>query len=249
MNADGSISADMRRKFRQVNRLVEIFQPVLDEIAAPGREVVIVDANCGNAYLGFLLYHVLAGVRGHSVRIHGIDRSPDRVRTCRERADRLGYAGMSFVAGDVATAPIPDGADLLVSLHGCDTATDEAILAGVRARIPHLHVVPCCQKELRPLLRPDGPSAPFLDDGIVAAEHAALLTDVLRSLWLRTRGYRAEILEFVPWEHSLKNRLIRAKFTRRRDPAAHERLQALQRSLSAPPFLVRTGETCEPWPA
>jgi hypothetical protein len=98
--------------------------------------------------------------------------------------------------------------------------------------------VPCCQKEVRPLIRPDGRFAAFTHDGIVAADFAASLTDVMRALWLRSRGYRAEIVEFVPLEHSLKNRLIRAKFTRRRDQAASE-LDALLAELSGPPAIVR----------
>ena len=88
------------------------------------------------------------------------------------------------------------------------------------------------------LLRPEGRFAPLLRDGIVAEDFAAALTDVIRAVWLRTRGYRTEIVEFVPLEHSLKNRLIRAKFTRRRDAAPAE-LEALLAELERSPAIAR----------
>ena len=157
---------------------------------------------------------------GIALELVGIDRSAARVESCRERAAALGFAGMTFAAAPIAEAAVGARSTCSLSLHGCDTATDDAIKRGVELRIPHIHVAPCCQKEVRPLLRADGRFAAFLRDGIVAADFAATLTDVIRSVWLSSRGYRTEIVEFVPLEHSLKNRLIRAKFTRRRDGGA-----------------------------
>jgi hypothetical protein len=238
MNADGSISADMRRKLNQVNHLVELFRPVLTEIGSRRGAIRVLDANCGNSYLGFLLHHYAAVKLGVALELVGVDRSPARVESCRERASALGFAGMTFAAGPVAEAAVEGPFDLLVSLHGCDTATDDAIKRGVELRIPHIHVAPCCQKEVRPLLRADGRFGAFLRDGIVAADFAATLTDVIRSVWLRSRGYRTEIVEFVPLEHSHKNRLIRAKFTRRRDEAPAE-LADLLAELERPPAIAR----------
>jgi SAM-dependent methyltransferase len=238
MNADGSISADMRRKLNQVSHMVELFRPVLGEIARTRKRIRVLDANCGNSYLGFLLYHHATEVLKTPVEVVGVDRSADRVETCRARADELGYAGMSFARAAIADADVPPAFDMLLSLHGCDTATDDAIRRGVALKVPHIHVVPCCQKEVRPLIREDGRFGPFLHDGIVAADFAASLTDVIRALWLRSRGYRAEIVEFVPLEHSLKNRLLRAKFTRRRDRAGAE-LDQMLAELSGPPAIVR----------
>jgi SAM-dependent methyltransferase len=238
MNADGSISADMRRKLNQVNHMVELFRPVLAEIAHVRKKIRVLDANCGNSYLGFLLRHDAVSAIGVPFELVGIDRSAERVATCRARAAKLGWTGMTFETGGIADAPLEGGFDLLVSLHGCDTASDDAIRRGVELRIPHIHVAPCCQKEVRPLLRKDGRFGSFLRDGIVAADFAAAFTDVLRAVWLRAHGYRAEVVEFVPLEHSLKNRLIRAKFTRR-DDGAHGELEALLAELEAPPSIAR----------
>jgi Methyltransferase domain len=239
MNADGSVSADMRRKLNQVQHLVELFRPVLEEIARFRKRVRVLDLSCGNSYLGFLLrHHVVEEIRV-PFELVGIDRSQERVSTCRSRASKLGWAGLEFVAGEIADAAVEGPFDLLVSLHGCDTASDDALKRGVELRIPHIHVAPCCQKEVRPLVRDDGRFASFLRDGIVAAEFAATLTDVIRAVWLRTRGYRAEIVEFVPLEHSLKNRLIRAKFTRRNDGSEAE-LAALLAELTSPPAIARS---------
>jgi SAM-dependent methyltransferase len=239
MNADGSISADMRRKLNQVRHLVELFRPVLAEIARTRKRLRVLDANCGNSYLAFLLYHHATESLGIPVEVVGVDRSAERVETSRGRAERLGYSGMTFVQGEIGGFAPAGPFDLLVSLHGCDTASDDAIKQAVALRIPHVHVAPCCQKEVRPLLAPDGRFAAFLHDGIVASDFAATLTDVMRALWLRTRGYRAEIVEFVPLEHSLKNRLIRAKFTRRRDARAAAELEELALGLAGPPAILR----------
>jgi SAM-dependent methyltransferase len=239
MNADGSISADMRRKLNQVGHLVELFRPVLTEIGRRVGRIRVLDANCGNSYLGFLLYHYASATLRVPVEILGIDRSAERIAACRERASRLAYAGMTFVQGAIADAGIEGEFDLLVSLHGCDTATDDAIRRAVLLRIPHVHAAPCCQKEVRGLLKAEGPFSPFLHDGIIAGDFAATLTDTIRALWLRTKGYRAEIVEFVPLEHSLKNRLIRAKFTRRRDQRAHRELAEVLGALTALPAIAR----------
>jgi SAM-dependent methyltransferase len=238
MNADGSISADMRRKLNQVNHLVELFRPVLAEIARRRKAIRVLDLNCGNSYLGFLLRHHAVESLDVPFELVGVDRSADRVATCRSRAAKLGWDGMTFESGEAAEGGVEGPFDLLVSLHGCDTASDDAIRRGVALRVPHIHVAPCCQKEVRGLLRENGRFAPFLRDGIVAADFAATLTDVIRAVWLRSQGYRAEIVEFVPLEHSVKNRLIRAKFTRRSDGAAAE-LDDLLAELTGPPAIAR----------
>src|SRR5262249_50433261 len=163
---------DMRRKLNQVRHLVDLFRPVLEEIAKTRKRIRVLDLNCGNSYLGFLLYHHAAAVLKTSVTITGIDQSADRIETCRARAGALGYDGMTFVRAAIRDADLAPEFDLVISLHGCDTATDDAIRLGVGLKIPHIHVVPCCQKELRALIRKDGRFAPFLEDGIVASDFA-----------------------------------------------------------------------------
>ncbi len=239
MNRDGTISHDMRRKFKQVNHLVEIFRPTLEEIARRRGRISIVEAGCGNSYLGFLLRHHAVSELGCEVAVHGIDRNAGAVATCRARAEALGWTGMRFEVGAVLDAQLPEDADLLVALHACDTGSDEALLRGVRAGIPWIAVAPCCPREVREMIDPRGAFGAFLVDGIVAADFAATLTDVLRALWLRKHGWRAEVIEFVPLEHSIKNRLIRAKHTGRQDPAAADELAALRRGLCRIPLLFR----------
>lgn len=239
VNADGSVSADMRRKLNQVVHLIGLFRPTLERIAKSRGSVSIVDANCGNSYLGFLLHHTVTAELGTQALLHGIDRDAERVDACRRRAKALGMTGTTFFCGSIATAALPPVVDLMLSLHGCDTATDEVLKRAVSHAISDIQVVPCCQRELRGLLDPGATFAPFLRDGVVAVDFSATFTDVIRSLWLRTKGYRTETIEFVPLEHTAKNRLIRAVRDGGRDLQAETELAALASTLSAPPLLLQ----------
>ncbi|MSR75043.1 MAG: methyltransferase [Planctomycetes bacterium] len=234
MTRDGGISADMRRKFQQVNHVVALFMPVLEKL--PQERVSLVDANCGRSYLGFLLAHVLKCM-GRQPVLFGYDRDPVAIGRCRERSRTLELADCEFLTGEAGSLQLPQQPQLFLSLHGCDTASDAALQAAVASAAQHVAVVPCCHREVRPLLGHEHEI--YTRDGILADDHAAVFTDALRADWLRSHGYSTDVIEFVPLEHSARNRLIRGRRTERPDAAAPARLAAALAGLKAPPALFR----------
>ncbi len=220
MNPDGSISARHAKKYKQVNHLVELCRPTWQRLVAartptPDAPLRILDLACGNSYLTFVLAHALRQ-EGIAARLHGVDVRDDVVERSRRRAAALGYDELGFTRASIDAVP-PDvlggPPDLVVALHACDTATDDAIALALRLDAPALFVAPCCQHELAAQLPRRGPAAPLgvmLREGLLRQEYAALVTDALRIELLDRWGYKVDVLEFVAATHTPKNLLIRA---------------------------------------
>jgi SAM-dependent methyltransferase len=216
-----------------VNRFLELVGDVL-----PRRPLRIVDFGSGKSYLTFALYHLLAIERGLDVQVVGLDLKEDVIDRCRSLAERLGYERLRFEVGDIALFE-GEPADVVVSLHACDTATDAALARAVRWRAEVILAVPCCQHELYDQVRSE-PLAPLLSHGILRERLAALATDAARAQLLEAVGYRAQVIEFVDLEHTAKNLLIRA--VRRGDTgdaAALRRYGAFKQELGIDPALER----------
>ena len=208
-NAQGRPREGMSDKFRQVQRFAELLAPLLDEAfpeTTGGAPLRLVDAGCGKGYLTFALAEVL-GVRA---TLTGIERRSELVELCNRVARDCGLeARLRFIAGGIAEVPAA-ACDGLIALHACDTATDDALARGLAAGARLLVVAPCCQKELRPQLRPSPPLAEPLRHGIFAERHAEFVTDALRVLLLEWAGYRTRAFEFISGEHTAKNLMIAA---------------------------------------
>ena len=251
MNADGSIPARRAKKYKQVNHLVELARPCLDHLAGrvakAKRPLEVVDLACGNAYLSFVLAEQLR-LEDRPAHFLGVELREDLVERCRRRAAELGFDHMDFRLARISEAELEAGAeaapcDLLLALHACDTATDEALAWGLRREVPAMMVVPCCQAELARELgagqaHEAGAAWGELPESLRAHGHlrrafADLVTDALRVEALELCGYEVAVLEFVSTEHSAKNTLIRA--LRRPDaPAfAPARLDALADRVAA----------------
>jgi SAM-dependent methyltransferase len=228
MTPDGTVRASRRKKFRQVNRYLELAGDIIGDLPAEG-PLRVVDFGCGKSYLTFALHHLLTAIHGREVEIVGLDRKADVIADCRRIADRLGCRGLSFEAGDIATHDPGGPVHLAVSLHACDTATDDAIAQAVRWQSDVILAVPCCQHELAAKL--GGDFLPAVQrHGILKDRLAAIVTDALRSAALEACGYRAQVVEFIDMEHTAKNVLIRA--VRRPAPPPASALQEY-RSLKA----------------
>ncbi|MBI3861228.1 MAG: SAM-dependent methyltransferase [Planctomycetia bacterium] len=219
MTADGRVRSTMTRKFRQINRFLELVNDVVPSLET-GRELRVVDFGCGKSYLTFALHHLLTDIHGRPVRIVGLDRKADVMAECAGIAARLGCRGLEFRQGDIATHHESEPVDLAVSLHACDTATDDALAQAVRWQSRVILAVPCCQHELAGQID-CAELAPLLRHGILHEQFAALATDGLRSLALEACGYATQIVEFIDLEHTAKNLLIRAVRRDRADPELH----------------------------
>ncbi|HZW72102.1 MAG TPA: SAM-dependent methyltransferase, partial [Caldimonas sp.] len=205
-------------KRRQVQHYVELLRP----LPLWERERIrVVDAGCGKAYLSLALV-AYARERGTQIELVGLDLKHDVVNTVRDVAQQLGYEEATFEATSIAAYESDEPIDLLVSLHACDTATDEAIAAGVRLRAEAIVVAPCCHHELAAQI--EGRSADaLLRHGLLLGRQADLITDALRAAALETVGYQVDVIEFVSAEHTAKNLLLRAV----RDPSPGRERRAL----------------------
>jgi SAM-dependent methyltransferase len=229
LNKDGSLSADASRKFIQINHMLQLLVPELKKLSTQIPELHLVDAGCGNAYLTFLLQWYLTEVRKVPATVLGIDFEPDRVERSQGRSQELGYADhLRFEQADLrqfswqetyqtafqerATAARPH---VFVALHACDTATDYAIAEAIRCKSDLIAIAPCCQAELAQQWKTSPEKAgvgfsPIFQNAHFRREIAADMTDVLRMLFLRSFGYEVTATEFVPSEHTPKNRLLLA---------------------------------------
>jgi SAM-dependent methyltransferase len=223
----------MEAKHAQIHRFVEILADLLS--ASPLRErgeLSAVDMGAGKGYLTFALYDYLYRVRGARARVSGVEAREELVALCNRVAREVGFGGLSFRRGSVLTEAL-GRVDLVVALHACDTATDEALYRGIRAGASLIVCAPCCHKELRPQMRcrVDGLDA-VLKSGILLERQAELVTDGVRALLCEAMGYRTRVFEFVAAEHTSKNLMIAA--VKRAGPAraaeARARVAALKRA-------------------
>ncbi len=228
---DGTIKAGMEAKYRQIHRFVELFQPLLADTGIPlAAPLHVVDMGCGKAYLTFAIYEHLVGARSTGVTVTGVEARGELVALCRGAAERCGFEGLHFQAGDIASATMPEGG-ILLALHACDTATDEALAKGVQAHAALLVVSPCCHQEVRPQLTPAPVLAEPFRHGIFRERQAEFATDALRAALLEWAGYDTRVFEFISTEHTGKNLMIAA--VKSRKPRNRDAAAAVVRDLAA----------------
>ena len=205
---DGRVTKARFDKFRQINRYLEFIEDVMDELPE-GRTIRIIDFGCGKSYLTFAMYYYLHELQHRDIQVTGLDLKTDVIRHCNELAEKLGYDHLKFERGDISTYEGTDVADMVVTLHACDLATDYALDKAVKWGARVILAVPCCQHELNRQIQSDA-LKPVLKYGIIKERMSALITDALRADLLEQQGYETQILEFIDMEHTPKNLLIRA---------------------------------------
>jgi SAM-dependent methyltransferase len=214
MSPEGRVYKKHYSKFRQINRYLEIADSCFEYLPEEGR-LRIIDFGCGKSYLTFALYHYLRLVKGRDVEIIGLDLKKDVIEFCSRTAQKLGYDNLKFLTGDIADYE-SDGADMVVTLHACDTATDYALINAVKWHSKVILSVPCCQHELFSQIKSDVDEL-MLKHGIIRDKFTELLTDALRGLKLEAAGYEVAMTEFTSLEHTAKNIMIKAVMPDRPD--------------------------------
>ena len=212
-SADGVIKPSRRAKYDQVNEFLRVINSVIPEDPEK-EEFSIVDCGCGKAYLTFAVYFYLTMTRGLNVRICGIDHNEDVVRSARKMAADLDVAEqVTFIHGELSESEPGFQPDMTLSLHACDTATDEALARGIEWKSRYLLCAPCCQHELHKSLKPNNEMRAVLRHGILRERLADLLTDTLRAQILRILGFRVNVIEFVSQESTARNIMLRAEYS------------------------------------
>lgn len=212
-NLKGRVRPPMADKYVQINRYLEIFTHLAKEcgwLDTPAdHKLVLADMGCGKGYLTFGLWHLFARVWKRPVQVIGVETRQELVGVTNGLAHKIGAQGLEFAGGTIEGAPLPP-IDVLIALHACNTATDDAIRRGIELGAQLIIMAPCCHKELRPQLGRPAPLAPVLEHGIMAERMAEWATDGLRSLFLEWAGYHTKMIEFVSTEHTPKNLMIAA---------------------------------------
>lgn len=215
---DGKIRADQRDKWKQINKFVEVVDGLIERSGLNGKsEISVVDMGCGKGYLTFALYDHLVNNRGIASAITGIDRRADLMETCESIAKACDFERLNFRIGDIASAEA-GRPDILIALHACDTATDDALAMGVAAGATVIVAAPCCHQQVRKQLQPPAELAEILKHPVLLERTAETLTDGLRSMLLESRGYATKLFEFVATEHTPKNNMLVA--VKEREPDA-----------------------------
>lgn len=207
MTAEGRVVKPMYAKFRQINRYLEMIDDVISEDVP--KSLNVVDFGCGKSYLTFVVYHFLSRVKNIDVKMTGVDLKEDVIDFCSEVAQKYGYEKLSFVKGDIADYTQSEGADMVISLHACDTATDYVLFNALKWKAKYIFSSPCCQHEVAKQISL-GALPVFLGHGVLKERFSSMLTDAVRTEILTACGYTAQLMEFVDLGHTPKNLLIRA---------------------------------------
>jgi len=258
---DGTVKPSRQAKYRQVEEFLRLLGAGLDDAVATGalrtptpqEPWLLVDLGCGNAYLTFAAHRWLTAVRRQPVTVVGVDAKAQSLAHNEEVAARLGVgAEVRFVQGligevDLRTlaAPGTDRPDVVMALHACDTATDDALASALAADAPVVLAAPCCHHDVAAQLKRGRPGAEdrpahalLLRDGILRERFADTLTDALRAAALRLAGYRVDVVEFVESRHTPRNTLLRAVRTGAASPATAAELEALTSTWQVTPRLL-----------
>lgn len=223
---NGQVLASMQHKFRQINKYVEILDGLLSPWLNEGR-VRVVDMGAGKGYLTFALYEHLRHNTKLQIEVTGVELRPELVAKTNAIAQSAGLSGLSFVEGSISNFPLHD-VDVLIALHACDTATDDAIAAGIAAGARLIVCAPCCHKQVRKEMKASAAQLPMLQYGILFERQAEILTDTLRALIMEKHGYKTHIQEFIEAEHTPKNVLL-SGFRLDNPPPADEAEQKIER--------------------
>jgi SAM-dependent methyltransferase len=226
----GEVRDKQQDKWKQINKFVETLAGFFDKSnLRDRRELRIVDMGSGKGYLTFATYDYFKNIRGLDVRVTGVDTKQQLVDLCNDIARASEFENLKFATGRIGDYDLAD-ADILIALHACNTATDEAIFKGIRAEADLIVVAPCCHQEIRPQMKAPAMLKNVLKHGIMLEREAELVTDGLRALLLEKEGYATRLFEFVGSEHTPKNNMIvGTKEEKKPDPAAiDEEIRAIE---------------------
>jgi Methyltransferase domain len=208
-NSQGNINKDKGDKYKQINKFIEIIDSLLkdEKVLLEKKPLSVVDMGAGKGYLTFALYDYLTNQQKVAAKVTGVEVRRDLVENGNHIATSVGFSGLHFEEGFIQDYVLPT-TDMLIALHACDTATDDAIAKGVAAGAQVIVCAPCCHKQIRKEIKGSDALHSVLEHGILKERQAEIVTDTIRALLLESKGYKTRVFEFISTEHTGKNLLI-----------------------------------------
>jgi tRNA A58 N-methylase Trm61 len=198
----------MQAKFKQINKYIETIDSVIKNSSlADQTEIHIADMGAGKGYLTFALYDYLNQVLKLKAHVAGMELRPELVKMGNELAQKCAFERLKFYEGEIKSYAL-EKIDMLIALHACDTATDDAIAQGIAARAAVIITAPCCHKQIRKAMNVTNALKPITQFGILEERQAEIVTDTLRALMLEAHGYKTQVFEFISDAHTHKNVMI-----------------------------------------
>jgi len=238
LGSNGKIKNNMIRKYNQIDHFVELVRDILVEVSEKQQAITVLDCGCGKSYLTFVLNYYIKEVLKKPCYFIGLDYSNNVIEESKRMADSLGYKNMEFKVTDIRDYCANRSIDLVISLHACDTATDEAIALAVNNNVQAMVMVPCCHKELLSQYS-FRPFDQILKQGILKARMADIMTDGMRALLLESLGYKISMVEYISPLETPKNLMIRAEKVNSPNTRALEEYQQIKKMLDVQPTLER----------
>lgn len=205
---NGNIKPTSQAKFKQLNKFIEIVDNLLKQTELKS-EISICDMGSGKGYLTFGLYDYLTNVLKIKCNLIGVEQRKDLVDLCNSIAVKYNFNGLTFQSESIENFN-QQNFDVLIALHACDSATDDALFYGLKANAQILVAAPCCHKQIRKEMKNNNSNNPVLKYGIFEERQAEMITDTIRALLLQSKNYEANIFEFISPEHTSKNTMITA---------------------------------------
>lgn len=236
--ANGKIKNDMIRKYNQIDRFVELINDMLGELLKEHESITVLDCGCGKSYLTFVLNYYIREVLKKPCHFIGLDNSSTVIEASKKIADNLGYHNMEFKVTDISNYKAQRDVHMVISLHACNTATDQAIALAVNNNVKSIVVVPCCQQEILSQYSYP-PFEQIIKHGLLRARMADIITDGIRALLLEALGFKVSVVEYISPIETPKNLMIRAIKVHQPNPSMLAEYKELKKILSINPTLEK----------
>lgn len=236
--ANGKIKNDMIRKYNQIDRFVELINDMLNDLLKEHDSITILDCGCGKSYLTFVLNYYIKEVLKKPCHFIGLDNSSTVIEASKKIADNLGYHNMEFKVTDIRNYQAQRDIHMVISLHACNTATDQAIALAVNNNVKSIVVVPCCQQEILSQYSYP-PFEQIIKHGILKARMADIITDGVRAMILEALGFKVSVVEYISPIETPKNLMIRAIKANQPNSSLLKEYKELKKILNIEPTLEK----------